>query len=352
MVSRFRLTRWLPCVALLALLTGMIGPGVPVLSETTMPETPASLPAESTASVTPPPAEAAQRFELVHDGLLRQYLVHRPPASPHRGKVPVVLAFHGLRMTAESMMTYTRLNELADRQGFLVVYPQALPVAWRVYSVEGPRGDTTDQDIRFIRAMLDDLQGRLPDVDPARIYATGFSNGGFFTQRLACELPDRIAAFASVASTIGIPLTQACATTRPVPLLMLNMARDQVVIPTGSGRGLGIPLIGVTRIVPLKKTGQFWAQHNGCDSVAHVYHSGPFQTTRYPGCPATARVLQLQLDHGGHVWPGAQELNTTAHGVRGFLVRQVLGSPTQDLSANETIWAFFRDQRLPESSAR
>src|SRR5262249_13324839 len=118
---------------------------------------------------------------VTHDGRKRRYLVHAPPAAAAGRPLPVVLGFHGGGGRAESFRTMSRLSEVADRHGFLVVYPDGTGRWANVLTFNAGRccGYAAEQqvdDVGFVRRLLDELP-RLYPVDPRRVYATGMSNG-------------------------------------------------------------------------------------------------------------------------------------------------------------------------------
>jgi polyhydroxybutyrate depolymerase len=111
-----------------------------------------------------------------------------------------VLAFHGGEGNPLRLAVQTGFNDIADRNGFAVVYPETTGHQWNDgRSTTAGFGD----DVRFVNQLIDHLVSS-EHIDPARIYATGPSNGGMFTLRLACETSDRIAAFAVVAASFRI----------------------------------------------------------------------------------------------------------------------------------------------------
>lgn len=139
------------------------------------------------------------------NGVTRHYLLHVPP-NMSRTAAPLVIALHGGGGNGRSMERYSRFDEVVDREKFLVAYPDGLDRGWN----DG-RGEIrhSADDVAFIAAVIDDV-ARVANVDAKRVYATGISNGGMMSNRIACELSERIAAVSLVASSGGTDAMQAC----------------------------------------------------------------------------------------------------------------------------------------------
>lgn len=135
---------------------------------------------------------------LEHGGRTRTYIVHVPPKYDSKQPTPAVLAFHGGGSNAEQVVRFCGLNEKADRESFIVVYPNGTGRVERMLTWNGGNccADAmlnNVDDVGFTRSLLDDL-ATVTNVDAKRIFATGISNGGIMCYRLASELSDRIAA--------------------------------------------------------------------------------------------------------------------------------------------------------------
>lgn len=270
-------------------------------------------------------AGADAEHSLTHAGRSRHFLVHVPRGHDGQRPLPVVLGFHGGGGKAESFRTLSRLNEAADRHGFLVVYPRGSG-RWRnVLTFNAGRccGYAMEQqidDVGFVRALLDELP-RLYPVDARRVYATGMSNGAMFCYRLACELPDRIAAIAPVAGAMTV---DGPTPARPVPVLHFHGQKDRFA-PFEGGKGpLGGPPFGAVR-----DTIRWWVKVNRCcEQAAEVEKNATFVRERYlpagdtPGAP----VVFYVLPNGGHTWPDGKDGN---------------------VSATALMWEFFEPFRLP-----
>src|SRR5688572_12607315 len=148
---------------------------------------------------------------LVVGGLTRTYLVHVPPSYTGATPVPLVVDIHGWTATAEIQRSLSGFLALSDARGFLVVYPQGVGNAWN----GGVCCTSTPTDVEFIRALVANMHVEA-NVDAARVYATGLSNGGAMTHRLACEAADLFAAAAPLAFPISLSPPSSCDPSRPI----------------------------------------------------------------------------------------------------------------------------------------
>lgn len=281
------------------------------------------------------------------DGRPRTYLLHVPQGYDGATAVPLVLVLHGFLETGFAAARITRFAELADRgEGFIAVFPNALRRAWR-YQATGE--DTPGflrqiDDVAFVDALLDRLQADY-NVDPNRIYAAGFSAGGFMAQRLACAIPERIAAVAAVSASLTEDSAEACAPAVPVPVVMLAGTADPIVpyeggpVRMGPGRE--------TRFLSMEETAAFWAERNGCASppeVTPLPDTDPGDGTTvdrldYGGCAAGAGVTLYRIEGGGHAWPGG----------RAWYPERITGRTSRDFDGPEAVWAFFEAHPKPVS---
>jgi len=285
-----------------------------------------------------------------HDGMKRTALVHVPPQASEGRPLPVVLNFHGGGGNAIGHQRYVRMDAIADREGFFVVYPNGTGVlqdsllTWNAGTCCGMAVRHQTDDIGYVRALLDELARRLP-VDSARVYATGLSNGAMMSYRLAAELSDRIAAIAPVAGASAMPGFRA---KRMVPILHVHSIDDARALYRG-GLGPPFPFTNVqVRHRPVEETLSEWAAFGGCNPKAEIRdeRQGAPGTPRaehtarlyvYAECRDGTEVALWQLAGAGHVWPGG-ELN--------YLPR-LLGPGTDVIDANEEIWRFFSRYHLP-----
>jgi polyhydroxybutyrate depolymerase len=287
-------------------------------------------------------APGATAGSLQFGGLERTYRLYVPPPADRAGPMPVVLVLHGGGGTGAGMETLTRggLNRLADRDGFVAVYPDGVERHWNdgrgVQSYRAHRENI--DDVGFISALIAHL-GRRVNVDRGRVYATGISNGGLMSFRLARELTSEIAAIAPVAISMSEQIAAMRAPSRPISVLMIPGTQDPLVPWNGGEIGFaGGAKVG--KALSVADAIRYWAGHNQCPSPPAVVMEpdrDPQDGTRvrretYGPCRDGTEVVLLAVEGGGHTWPGGWQ----------YLPERVIGRTSRDINANEVIWGFFR----------
>ena len=269
-------------------------------------------------------------------------------------RFPVVLAFHGVMMNAETMAEMTDLHFLGFRSGFIVVYldgdGHGRFRTWNSGGRSGRLERIAEDDVGFVRLVLRRLEAEYP-IDTNRIHATGFSNGGMMCYRLAVEMPEVIASIAPVAGTLAVPLcSDGCPETaiglkRAVPSLHIHGTEDKFVPWTGPNARTPKNL----DFCSVPQTVQAWVRHHskvsglqiGCESV-------PFLDRCADGTRIDSQVFRrvsedaqdevaielVRVEGGGHTWPGGKN--------REWLV----GTTSREFSANERMWEFFQNHPL------
>ena len=281
---------------------------------------------------------------LTHGGRERSYVVYLPPnlqaKLQNREPAPLVLVFHGGGGHAAGIARTTNLHQIADRQGFIAVYPNGTGaqggrrLSWNAGS-SPPQGYAEHQnvdDVGFVRTLLRQLQQTYP-IDSRRIYATGFSKGGMLAYRLACEMADQFAAIAPVGGT----LTYAqCQPARPVALLHIHGSNDQSV-PFEGGRGAYSARMA--RYPSVLQNLDRWRQRNQCDAKpVQARVTSDTQRYTYQDCKTGGEVSYYLVRDGGHAWPGSElKPRQQAQGIR----------TSQQFKASEEIWKFFAAHAKP-----
>lgn len=165
------------------------------------------------------------------DGLSREYLLYIPEGYDGANPVPLVFSFHGWNETMTIQYNRSKFNELADKEEFIIVTPQALEnkdgnIIWNVRHV--PLNVGSPDDVKYISALIDEMSARY-NINLDRVYCCGFSNGGYFSFELACQLSDRIAALGSVGGAMNPFQYENCNKTRPMPVVQFHGTIDQLI---------------------------------------------------------------------------------------------------------------------------
>jgi len=244
--------------------------------------------------------------------------VHVPASYDPTHATPVVINMHGLWSNPGEQASRTHMLAKSDSAGFIAIHPAGTGDSWNAGACCNPAANDDVDDVAFIDALLDKAAAELC-VDEDRVYATGFSNGGFMSHRLACELTDRFAAIASVSGVMGIGT---CSPSRPIPVLQIHGTSDGVVPWNGGGWG--------TNYKSVESTIDGWTQRNGCSGTAQtMYDQGDATCVKHGGCTAGADVELCTIDGGGHQWPGGESSGAFN------------GKVSTDLDATDTLWTFF-----------
>jgi polyhydroxybutyrate depolymerase len=272
------------------------------------------------------------------DGITRSYHLHVPSAVGPT-PAPLVLVFHGGGGTGPGTERLTRFTALADREGFLVAFPEGVEKNWndgREFTSSRAHRDHVD-DVAFVTALIDAI-GRAHAVDPRRVYATGISNGGIFSHYLAAHLSARIAAIAPVVGGIADPPDAWLRPEQPVSVLMLQGTRDPLVPYHG-----GAVAFDRGKIIDTEEAARRWAALNGGREPVREPlpadgkdRCGGLRTI-YPGGRDGSEVTLVRLDGGGHTWPGGAQ----------YLPERLIGRVCRDFDATVLIWDFFKAHPKP-----
>ena len=228
-----------------------------------------------------PPGDYDRMLE--HGGVMRRYLLHVSESS--ESSAPLVVNMHGYLSGPEMRRDWSQLNDAAEPRGLITAHPEGLDNSWNAGSCCGTSQINDVDDVGFIRALVADIQSAAC-VDPQRIYATGLSNGGFMSNRLACEASDVFAAVAPVVGALRIPLEE-CMPERPVPIYAFNGVQDPLV-----------PYADATATI------ERWVEIEGCDPEPMVEELDGGHCDTYAGCDGDGDVRMCTLDPMGHCWPG------------------------------------------------
>jgi polyhydroxybutyrate depolymerase len=264
----------------------------------------------------------------------RQVLVHLPAGHDPSQPAPLVLAFHGGGGHAAHMAENYGLTQKADEAGFVVAFPNGYSkrpagrfATWNAGGCCGDARDHGSDDVAFARAVVAAVQARYR-TDPARVFATGMSNGGMMSHRLACEAADL---FRAVAAVAGTEATASCTPSRPISVLHIHAKDDtHVLFNGGAGADAFRDTAKVMDFVSVPDTIARWVQRDQCTAPPQRTLDRPgAYCERHAGCAGGVAVQLCVTETGGHSWPGAPA--------------QRRGKPAGStaLDANEQIWRFF-----------
>ncbi|WP_281986438.1 T9SS type A sorting domain-containing protein [Aquimarina aggregata] len=236
---------------------------------------------------------------LQHDGKTRQYRLYIPASYDASKPAPLILNFHGFTNNINVQYNQSDFRQLAEDNQFIFVTPQGLGflAGWAINNNFGGNED----DLGFSNALIDKIESEF-NINPKRIYATGFSNGGFFSYRLACELSPRIAAVASVAGSMTrrwIDRNQ-CQPQHPTAVLQITGTRDNTISINGNGTN-----------EPIQDVMEYWSANNNGDATPEVIQLGGGSTRSIwdnGDNGVTAEFIRVQGK--GHSWNGGN-VNTS-----------------------------------------
>ena len=257
---------------------------------------------------------------LTVDSLERSYLLHIPPGLDSQQPVPVVFVFPGVGEDGVNIQSMSGFNDVADINSFMVVYPNGFQRSWNALGCCGDAVRNKIDDLAFVRHMLVDLATIAP-LDPKRIYAAGFSNGGMFSYRLACEMSDTFAAIAPVDSPMP---ANPCQPEQPVSIVTVyflvgeDTANNVPSYFSGTDTDIVIP--------PLSQTMATWVQLDGCGEAAQVDKQGIITHTAYADCRSGTAVELYLIEAEGHAWPSPYAYPT---------------------ASSQMMWAFFKVHPKP-----
>lgn len=281
----------------------------------------------------------------------REYDLYVPTSYSEDTEVALVVYLHGAGENKEIAQATTDFIDVSESAGFILVFAEPgfeLPGQGRYVWADG-RGafggavDGANNDVGFINALVDALSEEF-QIDTARRYICGFSNGGSLAQRIAIQENERFAAIATVSA--GLHETfETADPRRAIPMLLIHGTDDQIApyeggLPANNQLQFTQPLLSVPESV------NFWVTNNQCDATpletdlpdTDPEDNSSVTTFEYSGGTNGAEVKLYRVNSGGHTWPGV--LNATARPETNF------GVNNNDINAGQEIWNFFTQFEL------
>lgn len=244
-------------------------------------------------------ASAQVNGTISHNGITREHITYVPASYVQGVPTPLVFVMHGFTQSASAIMAATGFNSLAEQEGCIVVYPNGVNNGWNTNS-PFPGGSSAD-DVGYIGALCDTLVEQL-SIDTTRIYACGFSAGGYMSHKLGCESPKCFAAIASVSGTINDGAVAACEPQHMPGVLQIHGTSDFIVSYNGSiFSGLGV-----------QEVLDLWTSNLACATPPLVTpYNATVEQQVYAPCDGNASVVHYKIDGGGHTWPTGSTFSAT-----------------------------------------
>lgn len=257
----------------------------------------------------------SQTDSILDQGVYRTFNLHLPSGYNEKNDYPIVLNLHGLGSSALEQQFYSAFDPIADAEGFIVVYPNAIQNNWDLFG---------NIDVIFLTNLVDTLRARYSANNC--LFSMGMSQGGFLSYKLACELSEQITAIAVVTGNMITPWLNTCAVSDGMSVMHFHGTADEVVPYNGT---FGIP--------PVEETIEWWAEENLCNNTPVIISLPDISTGdhssvdefRYNGCDYNSEVILYKVINGGHSWPGAIPIPS-------------LGNTNQDIDASVMIGTFFQ----------
>lgn len=279
---------------------------------------------------------AGDRRTIFVNGVKREYIIYKPVLPPDK-RYPVVLDFHGAKGTAEGSEKFFGFDNIAKDKRFIAIYPEGIKKGWNDGRIDGKLKRTSD-DVRFISELIDFLI-KNENADSSRIYATGISNGAFFSIYLAAKLGNKIKAIAAVCGNILEEHKDDFTLPRPISLLLINGTEDPLVKYNGGaivseradrGRSTSTDFTIAAWLKqdnistsPVIEAIPDIDKNDDCTATRYTYKSKKNNTT----------VVLIKIENGGHTWPGGKQ----------YLPQFIIGKVCRDFNASEVIWSFFEE---------
>ena len=229
---------------------------------------------------------------FVYQNQVREYLLYIPESYNENTSMPVMLNFHGFGGTAERHLRIADMRLLSESKGFILIYPQGSLLGgyphWNPSPIEEGNKSSTD-DLGFIDRLLTTLPEKF-NIDSSRIYACGYSNGGFLSYSLACNLTNQIAAIGSVAGTMLTDTYENCKAEVPKPMINIHGSKDPIV-----------PYQGSTGLVSIDNVLDFWSELNFAKNLETDFFEG-VENYIYKDSLGTPLVSHFKIINGSHTW--------------------------------------------------
>ena len=230
-----------------------------------------------------------------HDNVNRNYLIYIPDSYDSEIDYPLMFLFHGFGGIASEFINTADMRDLAESKNFIVVYPQGLDLGgtgshWNCSNPSADNKSDVD-DIGFIENLIDQLILDYPVIDSKRIYAAGYSNGGFMSYYLACN-SKKFAAIGSVAGTMLDDSYQSCNANFPTAMINIHGTND-----------FDVPYDGNTYYPSIPEVVDWWKNFNNTPNEdLFTNQDGSIEQYKYYNDAGDIYVEHIKIIGGDHYW--------------------------------------------------
>lgn len=283
------------------------------------------------------PSSFAQVYEknINIENINRKYLVYIPKSFEKEKKATLLFAFHGGGGNADQMLKNYGIKEKADELGFIAIFPNGysrfpngMLASWNADACCANARDKKINDVSFVKEILNEVKLKYK-IDENKIYATGMSNGGMMTYKLACEMSDTIKAIASVAGTDS---TYTCNPKQKISILHIHAKDDDhILYDGGAGPGAFENKNKIYEFNSVSQTVYKWRELNDLSNVRAetiLKTNGATCKVYYNEEKYQTKVQLCTTETGGHSWPGV-------------VSQRIKKEPSMSINANDVMWEFF-----------
>jgi len=276
------------------------------------------------------------------DGRQRHFRVYLPSQLPEGRPVPLLLALHGGLGSSDQFAVNSGFDELAESNGFIVVYPDGIRAVpdrpgfqtWNGGYCCGPAARQNVDDVGYVRFLIVLLSKRYP-IDSSRVFAAGHSNGAIMAYRLACEMSDLVVAIGVQAGSSG---TEDCRPALPVSVLHIHGLSD-TNHPIDGGRGTGVSGVEFRSGRDAVRT---MATLDGCSSdpdFATLRPNPDVEISTWSDCDSGVEVRLITVEGATHAWMGHPGISSGSSAL--------VGEPYLEFDSSRAIWSFLADHSRP-----
>jgi polyhydroxybutyrate depolymerase len=282
--------------------------------------------------------------KIMHQELERSYFLHVPEGL--KENAPLMVVIHGYTGSAKGIMDYSKMNNLADQNGFVIVYPQGtVDTRENTFFNVGYdfHAESTVDDVAYIRALVTQLQITYR-TSSEKTFATGMSNGGDMSFLLACTSSDLFRAVAPIAGVMMKETLESCNPLRPIPIFEIHGTEDQVSLFEGDMKNEG----GWGAYYDLPSTISFWVkQHKLTEMDSNQLDDKDMEDgsvitfDRHFVEDNVNEVWFYKVEGGTHTWPGwKMDVKWWKNPLAWYYVNYEM-TGNNDIDTSKEVWSFF-----------